>query len=352
MRMMLGFCCASAVAVTSAVLNIATSSRSQNRRANICMPRPPVASVCAASVGSTWAGLSQLQLPDGFPSASWFIDILCQRRLLAEVRDGRTQRSFGDLDQSLIGRVHLQDQEDGPGHRQRGDEQAEDHRRVERSEETEADEDGGEPEHEDDQERQGDRRRGLLEHQPARLADFHADAKGLALQRSLHVVLRRELLDGGVEPLPGAGCRRRARGAGAVTRPQLVEHPRRNRTELCSRLPAFGSVQGEEAVENGDVRGHLRQFRTLRIVRALGRGNQQAEYEGGHGTDQPHPQLYGVLGVITQVMIRQELAEEDAEQRAAEHAPEHDQGNTHPNTTKAMMIELMACPLASAPLPW
>src|SRR5215470_19661989 len=48
MRMMLGFCCASAEAATSAPLIITTSSRSQNRRANMCMSHPPVASVCTA----------------------------------------------------------------------------------------------------------------------------------------------------------------------------------------------------------------------------------------------------------------------------------------------------------------
>src|SRR5215467_5443044 len=42
MRMMLGFCCASAVPVTSAALTTTMNSRSQNRRASIRMSGPPV----------------------------------------------------------------------------------------------------------------------------------------------------------------------------------------------------------------------------------------------------------------------------------------------------------------------
>src|SRR5215468_8966407 len=42
MRMMLGFCCASPVAVTRVVPIIATIRRNQNRRASMCMSHPPV----------------------------------------------------------------------------------------------------------------------------------------------------------------------------------------------------------------------------------------------------------------------------------------------------------------------
>ena len=44
--------------------------------------------------------------------------------LLPEMREGGAQRGAGDLNQSIIRRVHLQDQEDCAGNRQRGDEQA------------------------------------------------------------------------------------------------------------------------------------------------------------------------------------------------------------------------------------
>jgi hypothetical protein len=44
--------------------------------------------------------------------------------LLSEMREGGAQRGAGDCNHSIVGRVHLQDQEDCTRDRQRGDEQA------------------------------------------------------------------------------------------------------------------------------------------------------------------------------------------------------------------------------------
>src|SRR5215510_1196972 len=64
------------------------------------------------------------------------------------MREGGVQRSAGDLNESRVGRVHLQDQEDRARNRQRGGEQAAHHGRIERGEEAETDEDDSEPENE------------------------------------------------------------------------------------------------------------------------------------------------------------------------------------------------------------
>src|SRR5262249_7326464 len=62
------------------------------------------------------------------------------------MRKGGVQRSAGDLNESRVGPVHLQDQEDRARNRQRGGEQAAHHGRIERGEEAEANENDGEPE--------------------------------------------------------------------------------------------------------------------------------------------------------------------------------------------------------------
>src|SRR5262249_60537072 len=80
--------------------------------------------------------------------------VYCAPRLLAEMREGGVQRSAGDLNESRVGRVHLQDQEDRARNRQRGGEQAAHHGRIERGEEAETDEDDSEPENQHGQ--QGD----------------------------------------------------------------------------------------------------------------------------------------------------------------------------------------------------
>ena len=56
------------------------------------------------------------------------------------MRETGAQRSVGDLNHSCVRTVHLQDQEDRARNRQPRDEQVAHHRRIERGEEAETDE--------------------------------------------------------------------------------------------------------------------------------------------------------------------------------------------------------------------
>lgn len=71
--------------------------------------------------------------------------------LSAELGEGTAERSAGNVNETGVGSVQLQDQERGGGNGEGGDEQTREHSGIGRGKEAEADEDGGEPEHQDDE---------------------------------------------------------------------------------------------------------------------------------------------------------------------------------------------------------
>jgi hypothetical protein len=74
---------------------------------------------------------------------------------------------------------------------------------------------------------------------------------------------------------------------------------------------------GQEPIEQDDLRGGLYEPVVHRVKVALGRGNQQTEDKGGQRCDHAGPQLYHILGIVTQVMIGQQRSKVHAERYAA-----------------------------------
>ena len=70
---------------------------------------------------------------------------------MTQLRKRGAQRLTGDLHESCVRRAHFQDQENGTGNRQCCDKKAAHRGAIERSEQSEADENSGEPENEDNQ---------------------------------------------------------------------------------------------------------------------------------------------------------------------------------------------------------
>src|SRR5262249_52129231 len=113
--------------------------------------------------------------------------------LLAEMGQRVAKRRAGDLHHTLERFVHLEDEQERARNRQRRDTQDRDDRGVPRGEEAEAREEGGEPEHQDHEQRGLDCVPGLLpEHQPAGLQHVAGDLHRSRLKCTLLVVPRRE----------------------------------------------------------------------------------------------------------------------------------------------------------------
>jgi hypothetical protein len=81
----------------------------------------------------------------------------------------------------------------------------------------------------------------------------------------------------------------------------------------------------EDAVEHNDHAGQLLHFRPLRIVKILGRGDEQAEQDRRQGRGQPHHHLDDVARILLQVTVRQPGTDRMAEKRAAEHQSQRQQ---------------------------
>jgi hypothetical protein len=56
---------------------------------------------------------------------------------------------------------------------------------------------------------------------------------------------------------------------------------------------------GQDAIEQTYIGGELRQLGGLRVVRALGRGDQQTQHKGGHRGDQSHSKFHDIFGFVT-----------------------------------------------------
>src|SRR5215510_3934233 len=257
--------------------------------------------------------------------------------LLAELRQGLAQWSAGDLNQPLKRLVQLQDQEDRPGHGERTDEQGGDHGAVGARQETEADEDKRDPGNEHHQEGHGNRGPLLLKHQPARLAERAREAERFGLERTLRVLLRREGLERGVEsPLARRDeasqplCRRcQLCTWGTVLGPHLRERVSDGASEQLTGFVCFRAVTGQDAVEQNDVHGHLRQVAPLGVVGTLGRGNQQGQDQGRHGGHQPGAQLHDIGGIGAQMALGKRGTQQQPTQRPAEDAHEHERTDAH-----------------------
>ena len=83
-------------------------------------------------------------------------------------------------------------------------------------------------------------------------------------------------------------------------------------------LPKENADRLKFDIEKDDVGGDLFDLSTFRIVRALGRCDQQAEHKGGHRSDETRAELYGIPHVFTEMLLRQDIAKVHAEQCATE----------------------------------
>src|SRR5262249_50730213 len=87
------------------------------------------------------------------------------------------------------------------------------------------------------------------------------------------------------------------------------------------------AVFPQQVVEQGDAGRDLVEAVPLRVIRALGRGDEQAEDQGGHGGDQARAQPHHVLRLVAEVSHGQQAAQEQAEQPRAEDGGEQDRGD-------------------------
>ena len=121
-------------------------------------------------------------------------------------------------------------------------------------------------------------------------------------------------------PVPG----RRPPLRGVVLGPGPPEQVGHRRAEQLAGRPGLVAVVGQEAVEHDDVGGELGHALTLGVERGLGRRDQQAEDQGGHGRDDAHGQLDHVLRVGAEVVFGEAGAQQHAEEGARGAAGEDD----------------------------
>ena len=81
----------------------------------------------------------------------------------------------------------------------------------------------------------------------------------------------------------------------------------------------------EELVKQDDIGGYLPDLVGLSIVRALRRGDEQAQYERGDRADQARPQSHDILRIVGQMVSRQRVAKKRTDEHAAEDDRERDQ---------------------------
>ena len=143
---------------------------------------------------------------------------------------------------------------------------------------------------------------------------------------SMRLVARGERLDGGIENVTCLSIGEQLVSGTRFVGPHTTDGSGGGISELGVSLSRFGTVGGEHAVEERDLGSHLDDLDALGVVGALGRIHQQAQEQGGHGRNQAHSQLHGVLGVRAQMMLRHEAANPPPEQHGPEQAGRDDDG--------------------------
>jgi hypothetical protein len=147
---------------------------------------------------ATWA-MSTILLPIAASSgdASFAIAIVISivpcaisASVPAELVQHIANRSAGDLDKPAIRLIHFNDQVDRTGHRQRTGEERGDHASVRGSEETEAGQDHGKPEHQNSRERPLNSAPSLLHNEPTRLHNIDGQLQRRRFEPTLGVVPR------------------------------------------------------------------------------------------------------------------------------------------------------------------
>src|SRR5262249_24504441 len=136
--------------------------------------------------------------------------------------------------------------------------------------------------------------------------------------------------------------------------------------EHSPRIVRLCPVMRQDSVEQDDVSRDLQQLASPRVVRALCRGDQQAEDQRGHCCDQRDPQLHDILCIRAEMLLRQHAARKQADQRASEHARENHgtdrygtqslspTGNTILHSPRHLSLPLFSgtCELRVTPLAW
>src|SRR5439155_22158303 len=111
----------------------------------------------------------------------------------------------------------------------------------------------------------------LLEQQPAHLTEISGDLNGLRLERALHIVLRREVLDCVKERLARGYARIQLRSLRRfLVRPHTINRTPDRATEELTGLRGFRAVIGQHSVEEDDLGRHLAHLTLLGVVRPLG----------------------------------------------------------------------------------
>src|SRR5262245_50385985 len=133
----------------------------------------------SSGVRKRWLGPSRWGTP---PS-------LMYAELLVEMLQGVPQGGVGDFDEALQGPVQIDDEEDSYGDRASTHEQNREDGGISRSEQTEADEEEGKPEHQDEEEWERELGLFLFNQQPATLTQVAHDLLGLVKGLAHGVVL-------------------------------------------------------------------------------------------------------------------------------------------------------------------
>lgn len=105
--------------------------------------------------------------------------------------------------------------------------------------------------------------------------------------------------------------------------PQVIDCRRQRAPKQLARGRGFGAVVGENAVEQGDSRGHLDDLGALRVVGTFRGSDEQTEDQCRHRADQCGAELDGIFRLGVQVMLGKHVAQHHAEHAADEEAGEY-----------------------------
>jgi hypothetical protein len=132
-----------------------------------------------------------------------------------------------------------------------------------------------------------------------------------ALQGTLGIVLGRKLLKLAEECFAcGTRLERSCRGSiGSVLTPHSIGHGDDATPHQLANVARLRTILRQEIVEQNDIGGHLLDLSALRVVRALRRGDQQAEDKCGDRPDQTGAEPDNIFCVSAQVVPWKEQRE-------------------------------------------
>jgi hypothetical protein len=222
----------------------------------------------------------------------------------AKLVESIAQWSTGDLNKAVEGMLHIHDQKDRAGYRQRAEANNTENGSVARRQQTEAEKECDQPKHENRQ--KWPRKAGLapLKHQPMGFLDVAADLQGPREKPALSLRLR---CHGPQLDLNRLNPRIVADGVGICNTapsvsPDLEERRFHELAKLSAGFPRFRTIVRHDPVEQDSAGDRVSQLRVGGVKRGLCRSNQQAESQRRERRDDRRGQLDRILGVRTQVI--------------------------------------------------